>query len=273
MSWVARHWLIAVGGGILVFWIAVAVSAPVLAPFPPTATMTPFLLPGAPGPNETVFLLGTDQLGRDVLSRLLYGARTVLIYAPLATLCGYAIGIMSGLAAGYHRGWMDDLLSRTGDLVLAFPAIVLYITIVGRFGASGLNIVLAVTLASWPAIMRIVRSLVLDLRERSYVLAAKIRGEPTWRVMLVEILPNARGPLIVDFSLRLGYTTIAIGTLGFLGIGLPPPNPDWGGMINEARLYALVFPHMLLFPCLAVTSFVFGCNLLADGVREMSLRP
>jgi ABC-type dipeptide/oligopeptide/nickel transport system permease subunit len=120
--------------------------------------------------------------------------------------------------------------------------------------------------------MRIVRGLTLDLRSREYVAAAETRGESPWRIMLVEILPNAREPLIVDACLRLGYVTITIGVLGFLGLGLPPPNPDWGGMINETRSMAMAAPHMTLFPCVAISSLILGFNLLADGLREISLR-
>jgi peptide/nickel transport system permease protein len=120
--------------------------------------------------------------------------------------------------------------------------------------------------------MRIVRGLTLDLRQRDYVAAAQIRGESTLRIMLVEILPNALGPLIVDACLRLGYVTITIGVLGFLGLGLPPPTPDWGSMINETRTMAQVFPWMALFPCLAISSLVLGLNLLADGLRDVARR-
>jgi peptide/nickel transport system permease protein len=114
--------------------------------------------------------------------------------------------------------------------------------------------------------------LVLDLRNRDYVAAAQTRGESDWKVMLVEILPNARGPLIVDACLRLGYVIITIGVLGFLGLGLPPPDPDWGGMVNETRQMAMAFPHMTLYPCIAISSLILGFNLLADGLREISLR-
>ena len=155
---------------------------------------------------------------------------------------------------------------------LSFPVLVLYIIIIATVGASGLNIIIAITFASAPGVMRIVRGLVLDLRNRDYVAAAQTRGEPTWRIMLVEILPNARGPLIVDACLRLGYVIITIGVLGFLGLGLPPPDPDWGGMVNETRQMAMAFPHMTLFPCIAISSLILGFNLLADGLREISLR-
>jgi peptide/nickel transport system permease protein len=255
------------GALIVLAWIALALLAPAIAPYPPNRSIQPMAFPGAPGPRGP-FWLGTDHLGRDILSRLLWGARTVLVYVPAATALAFAVGIGAGLLAGYRRGWLDELLSRTADLVLAFPALVLYIVVISRFGASGLNIVLAVTLASSPAVMRLTRGLVQQQRGRAYVAAAVLRGEPAWRVMLVEILPNVAGPLVVDACLRLGYVTIIIGTLGFLGLGLPPPNPDWGGMINEARQFALVFPHMVIAPCLAVSSLVLGFNLLADGLRE-----
>jgi peptide/nickel transport system permease protein len=257
------------GLAIVGFWIFVALAAPWIAPFPPNQTIRPMASPGAIAPGGAVFWFGTDHLGRDILSRVIWGTRTVLIYAPLATALAFAVGVSAGLLAGYRRGWLDEVLSRLTDLVLAFPALVLYIVIVSKFGASGLNIVLAVTLASSPAIMRLTRGLVLALRDRAFVAAAKLRGEPAWRIMYVEILPNAAGPLIVDACLRLGYVVITIGTLGFLGLGLPPPDPDWGSMVNETRSFALVFPHMVLFPCIAVSSLVLGLNLLADGLREL----
>jgi len=150
--------------------------------------------------------------------------------------------------------------------------LVLYIIIIATYGASGINIIIAITFASSPGIMRIVRGLVLDLRNRDYVAAAQTRGETSWYIMLIEILPNARGPLIVDACLRLGYVIITIGVLGFLGLGLPPPDPDWGGMINEARAMALAFPHMTVIPCIAISSLILGFNLLADGLREISIR-
>ena len=256
-----------VGLVLVLFWVVVAVAAPQLAPFPPNRNIQPMAFPGVRG-AAGVFWLGTDHLGRDILSRVVWGARTVLLYVPAATALAFAVGIGAGLVAGYRRGWVDELLSRAGDLVLAFPALVLYIVIISRFGASGLNIVLAVTLASSPSVMRLTRGLVQQQRGRAYVAAAVLRGEAAWRIMLVEILPNVAGPLVVDACLRLGYVTIIIGTLGFLGLGLPPPDPDWGGMINEARQYALVFPHMVVAPCLAVSSLVLGFNLLADGLRE-----
>ena len=267
-----ESWVGMVGVGIVIFWVLVAIFAPLIAPFEPNATLQPFAKPGTAYAQGGTFWLGTDHIGRDILSRLIWGSRTVLIYAPLATVCAYTVGILMGLAAGYKRGWVDDVLSRVADIILSFPVLVLYIIIIATIGASGFNIVIAITFASAPGIMRIVRGLVLDLRNRDYVAAAQTRGESSLRIMLVEILPNARGPLIVDACLRLGYVIITIGVLGFLGLGLPPPDPDWGGMINESRQMALAFPHMTLFPCIAISSLILGFNLMADGLREISLR-
>jgi len=261
------------GLALIILWVAVALFADVLAPFRPNVPGAPMTLPGGPSLDGTgIHLLGTDHLGRDILSRIIYGSRQVLLYAPLATFCAYLVGIPMGLAAGYRRGVTDDVLSFVANVILSFPVLVLYIIIIATIGASGTNIVIAVTFASAPGVMRIVRGLVLDLRNREYVFAAETRGESAWRVMLVEILPNARGPLIVDACLRLGYVVITIGTLGFLGLGLPPPDPDWGGMVSETRQFSLFMPHMAIFPCIAISSLVLGFNLLADGLREVSLR-
>jgi peptide/nickel transport system permease protein len=261
-----------VGAGLVLFWVVIAILAPLLAPFDPLATLQPMAKPGTEYAQGGTFWLGTDHLGRDILSRIMYGSQTVLFYAPLATICAYTVGILMGLAAGYHLGWWDIILSRISDIILSFPVLVLYIIIIATIGASGVNIIIAITFASAPGIMRIVRGLVLDLRNRDYVAAAQTRGESSMYIMLVEILPNARGPLIVDSCLRLGYVIITIGVLGFLGLGLPPPDPDWGGMINETRKMAMIFPHMTIFPCIAISSLILGFNLLADGLREVSLR-
>ena len=261
-----------VGFGIILFWGLLAIFAPLLAPYDPNATITPMQMPGATDNEGNTFWLGTDHLGRDILSRIIYGSQRVLILAPVATFCAYIVGIPMGLAAGYLRGIWDTILSFISNVILSFPVLVLYVIIIATIGASAANILIAITFASAPGIMRIVRGLVLDLRNREYVAAAQTRGEgPLW-IMFVEILPNARGPIIVDACLRLGYVIITIGVLGFLGLGLPPPDPDWGGMINETRQLAMTFPHMAVFPCIAISSLVLGFNLLADGLREISLR-
>ena len=261
-----------IGAGIVLFWVLVAVLAPLIAPFEPNATYYPYARPGAGHVGGGTFWLGADMIGRDILSRIIWGTRTVLVYAPLATFSAYVLGILMGLAAGYKRGWVDEVLSRLGDVLLSFPVLVLYIIVIATVGASGVNIVIAITVAGAPGVMRIVRGLTLEIGSRDFVAAARLRGEPAWYIMAVEILPNARGPLIVDACLRLGYVTITIGVLGFLGLGLPPPDADWGSMINQARGVAMAFPHMTVFPCIAISSLVLGFNLLADGLREISLR-
>ncbi len=258
-----------VGVFLVLFWIVVAILAPVIAPHEPNASNMDALSDPTP---STVNWLGADMSGRDILSRIIWGSRTVLTVAPIAVFVAYVIGSLLGLLAGYYRGWVDTLINRIADIILSFPAIVLYIIVIMRFGPSAFNIVLAVIFIATPQIMRIVRGMTLELRERDYVAAAKMRGESALYIMVAEILPNARGPLIVDACLRMGYTTIAIGVLGFLGLGLPPPDPDWGGMVKDSYALMSIYPHMALFPAFAITSLVVGFSLLADGMREISMR-
>jgi len=258
-----------VGAFLVLFWIVVAILAPVISPFDPNSNDMDALIDPAP---NAVHLFGTDMQGRDILARVIWGSRTVLTVAPIAVAIAYAIGSLLGLLAGYYRGWVDNVINRVSDVILSFPAIVLYIIVIMRFGPSALNIILAVIFIASPQIMRIVRGMTLELREREYVAAAKMRGESALYIMFVEILPNARGPLIVDACLRMGYTTIAIGVLGFLGLGLPPPDPDWGGMVKDTYALMSIYPHMSLFPALAISSLVVGFSLLADGMREISMR-
>jgi len=254
---------------LVVFWAVVAVLAPWIAPYAPNASDLKALADPTPSAQHW---LGTDHLGRDILSRLLWGARTVLTVAPVAVLGATALGCMVGLVAGYYRGWVDILVTRISDIVLSFPVIILYMIILAIYGSSALNIILVITVTKAPIIARIVRGITLELRGREYVAAAKMRGERPLAIMLLEILPNARGPLIVDVCLRMGYTIITIGVLGFLGIGLPPPDPDWGGMVKETYGMMSVWPHMSLIPCAAISSLTIGFNLLAVGLREIGLR-
>lgn len=251
------------------FWVLAALLAPILPIYPPNDQ--DMLAMGDPYPSWN-HLLGTDVLGRDLVSRLIYGARTVLQVAPLAVATAMVVGIFIGLVAGYYGGWVDMLIGRLSDIVLAFPVIVLYVVLISNVGPSILNIIVATTVASAPGIGRIVRGLVLVLKQQGYVDAAKMRGESTLHIMFIEILPNCRGPLIVDACLRLGYTIITIGILGFLGLGLPPPTPDWGGMVRETTTVISIWPHMSLIPSVAIVSLVLGCNLLADGIGEGNKR-
>lgn len=270
-----RESIVGTLGALIVIGFAVmAIFAPLLAPYDPNLPQIPFQYPGAANPIDGgTFWLGTDHVGRDILSRIVWGGQRVLFYATIATLAAYVVGIAMGLLAGYYRGWTDEVITFAANVILSFPVMVLYVLIIAKFGASGANIILAVVFASSPGIMRIVRSLTLDIATREYVTAAQTRGESSWYIMFWEILPNARGPLIVDFCLRMGYTTITIGALGFLGLGLPPPDPDWGGMITETRSFVIGgFPHMAIMPAIAVSLLVLGFNMLADGLREVALK-
>ncbi|MGH6929480.1 MAG: ABC transporter permease, partial [Dongiaceae bacterium] len=244
-----------VGAAIVLAWIVAAIFAPWLAPYDPNENDFEAGIIATP---SAAHWLGTDDQARDILSRIIWGSRIVLTIAPLATLCAYILGCVMGLLAGYYRGWVDTVLMQICNVILSFPVLVLYVIIMMKFGPSPFNIVVAVTFIASPQVARLVRSQTLELREREYVAAAKMRGEPAWYIMLVEILPNARGPLIVDACLRMGYTTIAIGVLGFLGLGLPPPDPDWGGMVKDSYALMSIYPHMSLFPAAAITSLVVG---------------
>ncbi|MBJ3762876.1 ABC transporter permease [Maribius pontilimi] len=293
------------------------------------------------------YLLGGDNLGRDVFSRMIAGAWIVVQIGPLATLFAFMAGITLGLPAAYYGSKLDTSLTFLANLVLAFPVILLfYLLVTPEIVATGiptymamvlfifplvfivillnaryhtqpkvrapllaaviavlgllylslisdssgpirwlpawldlfdipggiLVVFVAVVFVNAPTVFRIVRGIALDIKTRDYVAAAQTRGEGPWYIMLWEILPNARGPLIVDFCLRVGYTTILLGTLGFFGLGLPPESPDWGSTINEGRKLLSIYPHPALPPALALLSLVLGLNLLADGLREESLR-
>jgi peptide/nickel transport system permease protein len=267
---------------IVLFWIFVAIFAPFLTPYTPLEQ--DWKAPNE-GPSETHFL-GTDELGRDLWSRLIYGARVVLVLLPISddlwlpggtaiwgVIVALVVGTALGLISGYYGGWIDEITMRLLDAMMAVPIILLYLIIMAALGASAVNVVLAMTIVGTPGIARLVRSLTLDIRTREYIRAAETRGESPWYIMFVEILPNARGPIIVDAMLRVGYAIFAMGTLGFLGLGIPPPSPDWGSMVAKGREFILAgSPWAALWPSMAIASLVVGLNLLADGLREESMR-
>jgi peptide/nickel transport system permease protein len=267
---------------IVLFWVLAAIFAPLLTPYAPTDQDYTAQNQGPSAQHP----LGTDSLGRDIWSRLLYGARVVLVMVPITetfwipggvaiwgVLLGLLLGATLGLIGGYLLGWIDEVVMRILDAMMAFPVILLYMIIIAAVGASAVNVVLAIAIVGTPGIARLVRSLALDIRTRDYIRAAELRGEKSFYVMFIEILPNARGPIIVDAMLRVGYAIFAMGTLGFLGLGLPPPSPDWGSMVAKGRTYILA-GHVwtALWPAVAIASLVIGLNLLADGLREESLR-
>ena len=271
-----------VGLCMVMFWVIVAIFAPVFTPYTP-------LEQDWKAPNQgpsAEHILGTDELGRDLWSRLIYGARVVLVLMPITenywipggtavwgVIVALVIGATLGLIGGYYGGWIDEIIMRLLDAMMAVPIILLYMIIMAALGASALNVVIAITIVGTPGIARLVRSLTLDIRTREYIRAAETRGESPWQIMFVEILPNARGPIIIDAMLRVGYAIFAMGTLGFLGLGIPPPSPDWGSMVAKGREFILIgSPWASLWPSLAIASLVVGLNLLADGLREESMR-
>jgi peptide/nickel transport system permease protein len=271
-SW-RESWVAMLGATLVCFWLLMAVTAPFLPLLDPNKPLVPLVTPGGIR-HGVLFLLGSDLRGRDVLSRTVWGCQRVLVWGITATSVAYVVGAGAGLVGGYLGGWWDEFVSFASNVLLSFPVMVLYILVLNLLGQSGFNIIIAVTCSSAPVIMRIVRGLALDAKPRDYIQAAQTRGEhPLW-IMLVELLPNVRGPIIVDACLRLGYTTVAITTLTFLGLGLQPPDPDWGLMIKEAATAALLwkYSYMLIVPALSVSSLILGFNLIADGMREMSLR-
>lgn len=266
-----ESWFGMIGLAIVLFWVLIAIFVPLLPLHDPLQSFTPLLPPFSEAAGES-FLLGTDNRGRDVLSRVLWGSQRVLFWASIAIVCAYIVGVTMGVLAGYLGGLVDDVVSFVANVLISFPVLVLYILIIAYLGASGANIVIAVTFTTAPIVMRIVRGLIMDLRTRDYVAAAQTRGESAWYIMFIELLPNARGPLIVDLCLRFGYTVVAIATLSFLGLGLPPPDPDWGLMIKEAVPLGAFAGHMMIVPAIALSTLILGFNMLADGLREISLR-
>ena len=253
-----------VGLVLVLMWVLIAVFAPVLTAYGPLAEDANAV---NQGPSAQHWL-GTDNKGRDLWSRLAYGSRVILALAPLSVACAIVIGSTIGLIGGYFGGWIDEVTMRFTDALMAFPTILLYMIIIVAIGASAINVVVAITIAGIPGVARLVRGLTLDVRTRDYVAAAKTRGESPWYIMFVEILPNASGPLLVDGTLRIGYAIFSIGTLGFLGLGLQPPTPDWGGMVNAGRRYITTNPWAVLWPSLAISSLVVGLNLMVDGVKK-----
>lgn len=229
---------------------------------------------GLQGPSATHWL-GTDRNGRDLWARLAHGSRTILSLAPISVLVALIVGGFLGVFSGYYGGFLDEVIMFFLNALMSFPPILLYLVIVAAFPAElrTFNVVLAITIAGAPGIARLVRSLTLDIKTRDYVAAAQTRGESGLYIMFVEILPNARGPIIIDAMLRIGYAVFAIGALGFLGLGLPPPSPDWGSIIDSGRRFLLAgHPWDALWGSIAIAMLVVGLNMLADGIAEESQR-
>jgi len=254
-------------GSILTLVIfAIAFIGPYVTPHSPTAfTAAPFSPAGIGGS------FGTDNLGRDVFSRFLAGGQTLLILSLVATILGVGLGALVGVVAGYRRGWLDELLMRTGDVALAFPQIVLALLFLSILGPQLWLLVLMVAIGHLPRVARVVRGAALSIVERDFVKAAESVGIPRWKIMLGEVVPNVSSVLAVEFGLRLTYSIGLVAGLSFLGLGLQPPNADWGLMINENRIALTVSPWSVVLPVLAIAILTVGTNLVTDGLAKAAI--
>jgi peptide/nickel transport system permease protein len=261
------RWNAPLVAGLILFGLIVlcAVCAPLLTPYDPIKQnlKESFLGPGAPG-----HLLGTDAFGRDVLARLLYAGRVDLRVGVLAVVSPFVIGTLVGLVAGWFGGWVDSVIGRVVDTVIAFPFLVLVIALLFAMGPGTTSIYVAITLVGWVAYCRIVRAQVLVAKEQEYAMAARASGLPTWRILLRHLMPNVLLQAIVFSMSDIVLTLLAIVTLGFLGLGVPPPTPDWGTMIQEGQQFILTKPYLSTIPGLAVVVTGLSLALIADGIVE-----
>ena len=258
-----KHRLAVAGLGLILALILLALSARQVAPHDPLRQDLPHALAGP----SIEFPLGTDEFGRCILSRILFGARLSLLVGVIATAIGATAGILSGLAAGYFPR-LDAPVMRTMDVLLAFPSILLAIAIVAALGPSLGNVMIAVGVRSIPAFARLARSMVLSLKELDFVQGAAALGASHARVLFRHILPNSVSPLLVFSSMQVATAILLAAILSFLGLGVQPPTPEWGKMVSDGRAYLLEAPHVSLFPGLAIFIAVMGFNCLGDGLRD-----
>jgi peptide/nickel transport system permease protein len=245
--------------------VLVALAAPLLAPYDPTATNFDAVLATPLYPGH---LLGTDQLGRDMLSRLCYGARATLAAGVFSTLLGTVVAVPIGLVAGYFRRWVDPVISRVVDLVLAFPFLILAVGLAAIFGPSLWNAIVALGIAQVPTVIRVVRAEVLGQRELEYVQAEMVNGTPTPVILFRHILPNIANPIVVQASVSVPTAIVGAAILSFLGLGVQPPTADWGNMLAQAQTYLSLAPWLGVFPGIAIFLTTLSFNLLGDGVRD-----
>jgi len=254
-----------VGSIILLFWLFCAVAGERITPYDPINDFGP----PSNGPSAS-HLMGTDQLGRDVLSRVMAGARDVLIAAPTAAIISVAAGAMLGLLMGYYRGWLDEVLSRIIEALLSIPVILVALLITASLGSSRIVVIGTVAVLFTPIVTRTVRAAVLSESQLDYVTSARLRGESGLFVMTREILPNVTAAMVVELTVRVGYAVFTIATLSFLGAGIQPPAPDWGLSISDT--YSLIPAGQwwpTLFPALAIASLVIATNLVADSIEAV----
>ena len=258
------------GGLLLLIVAAAAAGADWLAPYDPSsqdlaATLAP------PGPTHP---MGQDKLGRDVFSRVIHGTRVSLAVGLTTVAVSLLIGVAIGAIAGYAGGWIDDLLMRAVDVLLAFPGLLLAIALTGLLGPSLRHVVLALCLIGWTGYARLTRSEVQRFREREFVEAARALGVPASRILRRHLLPLAAAPLLVQATFGIAGTIVAEASLSFLGLGAQPPTPSWGSMLNDGRAFVLAAPHLTIFPGMAIMLTVLGLNFLGDGLRDrFDVRP
>jgi peptide/nickel transport system permease protein len=272
-----RNVSVRIGAAVLGVLVLVAVAAPWLGTVDPTLfdAASRDLVPGRTGTIVTLdgetlehrFLFGSDSYGRDIYSRVLYGTRVSLFVGAVTALLALAFGIVAGLAAGYLR-WLDGPLMRVMDGVMAIPAILIAIALVAMWRASLATVIVAIAIPEIPRVARLVRSLVLTIREEPYVEAAIALGTPTWKIMFAHILPNTIAPLIVQGTFICASAILVEAILSFLGVGLPPDIPTWGNIMAEGRVQFVEYPHNVFFPGLFLTVTVLAINMLGDGLRD-----
>ncbi len=264
-----RH-LLWVGAVMIAVLVVVAVGAPWLAPFDPFKAVADSF--GAPFPPQSPFLLGTDELGRDVLSRVLYGARISLIVAVVATSLTVGTGVSVGLCSGYFGGWVDTVLMRVTDVVLSFPSLLLAIALAALFQPGLRTIFVVIALVSWTGVARTVRGEVLSLRERDFVAAARALGATPLRLIGHHLLPNVLPTILVMAALSTSSTVLLDAGLSYLGLGVPVPTPSWGRMISDSQTYYRLAPWLMIFPGLAIVYAVVAFNFVGYGLLAMSGR-
>jgi len=261
--WIRRYGLASVGAAIVVIWLLIALTAPLISPYlPDTVDVTNRLKPPSSG-----HWLGTDALGRDVLTRLLYGSRVSLLTGFIVVLIGAAFGTLIGGIAAFARGKVEEIIMRVTDLVLCFPPIILALAIAAALGIGTTNTIIAMLVVWWPKFSRLARSLVIVQRSQEYVEAAMVVGLSPSRTLIRHILPNAVGPLVVLVTLDVGNAIITFAGLSFLGLGVVPPTPEWGSMVAEGRELVAQW-WVASFPGLAILTIVLGFNFLGDGIRD-----
>jgi ABC-type dipeptide/oligopeptide/nickel transport system permease subunit len=252
-----------IGLGLLAFVLGVALLGPFFAPNPPDAVLgAPYMDP------SSAALLGTDQIGRDVLSRVLWGGRSVIALAAAATALAYAVGLAIGLIAGYTRSWFDQVLMRGVDVILAFPGLILILLLITGLGSGHVALVGAVAILQAPGIARVIRTATLEQSVRGFVEAAVARGESTLAILRREILPNIVGPISAEIGLRFTFSILIIAAVNFLGLGLEPPAADWGLMVSENRQGIALNPWTILVPAVLIGLLTISLNLIADSVAR-----